>query len=200
MAVIQVSSIQVRSGLQENLPALATGEFGWSVDTQRLFIGKGTLAEGAPMVGVTEILTEYSVGLISELSSNVANLQAQVTSIASNVTILQSSVLFLSTTLADNISTAANVTYSGNNVIQISTTQSNLLKYNIVRGTTGRVGSITVTNSNGVPTYSDEYSDTSDTGVILSFANIGGKAILQYTTTSTGSSATFNYQINTFIV
>ena len=31
MAVIQVSLIQVRSGLNENLPSLATGEFGWSI-------------------------------------------------------------------------------------------------------------------------------------------------------------------------
>ena len=57
MAVIQISKIQVRRGLQENLPQLAAGEMGWSVDTQRLFIGNGTLAEGAPEIGNTEILT-----------------------------------------------------------------------------------------------------------------------------------------------
>lgn len=57
MAVIQISKIQVRRGLQENLPQLAGGEFGWSVDTQRLYIGNGTITEGAPAVGNTEILT-----------------------------------------------------------------------------------------------------------------------------------------------
>lgn len=57
MAVIQISKIQVRRGLQENLPQLAGGEFGWSVDEGRLFIGNGTLTEGAPEPGNTEILT-----------------------------------------------------------------------------------------------------------------------------------------------
>jgi len=57
MAVIQISRIQVRRGLQEDLPQLASGEFGWSVDEGRLWIGNGTLKEGAPQIGNTEILT-----------------------------------------------------------------------------------------------------------------------------------------------
>jgi hypothetical protein len=57
MAVIQISKIQVRRGLQENLPQLASGEMGWSVDERRLWIGNGTLSEGAPEEGNTEILT-----------------------------------------------------------------------------------------------------------------------------------------------
>lgn len=60
MAVIQISKIQVRRGLQENLPQLAGGEFGWSVDERRLWIGNGTLTEGAPEEGNTEILTSRS--------------------------------------------------------------------------------------------------------------------------------------------
>jgi hypothetical protein len=57
MAVIQISKIQVRRGLQENLPQLASGEMGWSVDTQRLYIGNGTVSEGAPEAGNTEVVT-----------------------------------------------------------------------------------------------------------------------------------------------
>lgn len=204
MAVLEVAKIQVRSGLQENLPALDTGEFGWCVDTQRLFIGKGTLAEGAPQTGVTEILTEYSIGLINTgivaLEANVANLTANVTTLQSNVATLQAAILFYSATLADNTSTAANITYSGNNVVQISTLKSNSFEYSITRGTTSRVGTVKVTNSNGVPYYEDDYSETAVTGVTLSFANIGGNAVLQYTTTSTGSNATFNYQLRTYTV
>lgn len=60
MAIVQISRITQRKGLQDDLPALAGGEFGWSVDTRRLFIGNGTLAEGAPVVGDTEVLTQYS--------------------------------------------------------------------------------------------------------------------------------------------
>ena len=60
MAIVQISRITHRKGLIENLPQLAGGEFGWAVDERRLFIGNGTLAEGAPVVGNTEILTQYS--------------------------------------------------------------------------------------------------------------------------------------------
>ena len=60
MAVIQISKIQVRRGLQENLPQLSSAELAWSIDQRRLFIGNGTLGEGAPSIGNTEILTEHS--------------------------------------------------------------------------------------------------------------------------------------------
>lgn len=60
MPIVQISRITNRKGLQENLPQLAGAELGWSVDERRLFIGNGTLQEGAPVVGNTEILTEFS--------------------------------------------------------------------------------------------------------------------------------------------
>ena len=67
MAVTQISRIQHRRGLQQDLPQLASAEIGWSIDTQQLYIGNGTLEEGAPMLGVTEILTEKSLGSIAEM-------------------------------------------------------------------------------------------------------------------------------------
>ena len=60
MAIVQVSRITNRKGLTENLPQLAGAEFGWCIDSRRLFIGNGTLQEGAPVIGNTEILTQYS--------------------------------------------------------------------------------------------------------------------------------------------
>lgn len=60
MAIVQISRITNRKGLQENLPQLAGAEFGWSIDERRLYIGNGTLEEGAPVIGNTEILTEFS--------------------------------------------------------------------------------------------------------------------------------------------
>ena len=60
MAIVQISQITNRKGLQIDLPQLAGAEFGWSVDSRRLFIGNGTLEEGAPVIGNTEILTEFS--------------------------------------------------------------------------------------------------------------------------------------------
>ena len=60
MAIVQISRITQRKGLQQDLPQLAGAEFGWSVDTRQLWIGNGTLEEGAPVIGNTEILTEFS--------------------------------------------------------------------------------------------------------------------------------------------
>ena len=60
MAVTQISRIQHRRGLNQDLPQLAGAELGWSVDTRKLYIGNGTLEEGAPVTGVTEVLTQYT--------------------------------------------------------------------------------------------------------------------------------------------
>ena len=60
MAIVQVSRITNRKGLADNLPQLAGAEFGWVVDQRKLYIGNGTIAEGAPAIGNTEILTQYS--------------------------------------------------------------------------------------------------------------------------------------------
>ena len=61
MAIVQISRITARKGLQEDLPQpLAGAELGWAVDDRRLFIGNGALEEGAPIVGNTEVLTEFS--------------------------------------------------------------------------------------------------------------------------------------------
>ena len=61
MAVVQISRIQHRRGLATDLPTpLAAGELGWVIDEQKLYIGNGTVADGAPAVGNTEILTSGS--------------------------------------------------------------------------------------------------------------------------------------------
>lgn len=60
MAIVQVSRITNRKGLAENLPQLAGAELGWVIDERRLYIGNGTLEEGAPVIGNTEVLTEFS--------------------------------------------------------------------------------------------------------------------------------------------
>ena len=62
MAVVQISKIQVRRGQKNSnsgVPQLSSAEFAWAVDTQELFIGNGSVAEGAPYVGNTKVLTEH---------------------------------------------------------------------------------------------------------------------------------------------
>ena len=61
MAVVQISKIQLRRGRKNSatgLPQLSSGEMGWAIDTQELYIGNGAVSEGAPQVGNTKILTE----------------------------------------------------------------------------------------------------------------------------------------------
>ena len=60
MPIVQISRIQHRRGKKTDLPQLAAGELGWSIDDQRLYIGNGTVADGAPAVGNTELITGTS--------------------------------------------------------------------------------------------------------------------------------------------
>ena len=60
MPIVSISRIQHRKGLQEQLPQLAGAELGWAMNSRRLFIGNGLISDGAPELGNTEILTEYS--------------------------------------------------------------------------------------------------------------------------------------------
>ena len=68
MPIVQISRIQHRRGKNTDLPQLAAGEIGWVVDEQRLYIGNGTVADGAPAVGNTEIVTAGSSAFTSALS------------------------------------------------------------------------------------------------------------------------------------
>jgi hypothetical protein len=196
MAVTQISKIQIRRGLQENLPQLSSAELGWSIDEQRLFIGNGTLAEGAPVVGMTEILTTQTIyselALIEALQGNVANMTANITSIQSELNSLEANVALHTFTFPGNTLVAANTT------ITFESLSSRTIDYTIIRGSTSRVGTLKVTELLGTSLYEDDYVETADTGVVLGFQSDVNAAILTYTTTS-GVDATFNYYIKTFI-
>lgn len=92
MAIVQVSRITNRKGLSNNLPQLAGAELGWAVDDRRLFIGNGTLEEGAPTIGNTEILTEFSDILAEQSNYTYKGLAAgyQVSTGPNNSNIVQS--------------------------------------------------------------------------------------------------------------
>jgi hypothetical protein len=68
MPIVQISRIQHRRGKKVDLPQLAAGELGWVVDEQRLYIGNGTVADGAPAVGNTEVMTSGSTAFTTALS------------------------------------------------------------------------------------------------------------------------------------
>jgi hypothetical protein len=74
MAVVQISRIQIRRGKRNSgsgLPQLASGEMAWAVDTQELFIGNGSVFEGAPAVGNTKIITSKDLASESNLFGSV---------------------------------------------------------------------------------------------------------------------------------
>ena len=68
MPIVQISRIQHRRGKRTDLPQLAAGEIGRVIDEQRLFIGNGTVSDGAPAVGNTEIVTSGSSAFTTALS------------------------------------------------------------------------------------------------------------------------------------
>lgn len=60
MSIYQISKIQIRRGTAQGgtgVPQLASGELAWAIDTQELYIGNGSVSEGAPNVGNTKIIT-----------------------------------------------------------------------------------------------------------------------------------------------
>jgi hypothetical protein len=66
--IVSISRIQHRRGKRTDLPQLAAGELGWVIDEQRLFIGNGTVSDGAPAVGNTEIVTSGSSAFTTALT------------------------------------------------------------------------------------------------------------------------------------
>ena len=161
MAIVQISRITQRKGLQENLPQLSGAEFGWSIDQRRLYIGNGTLEEGAPEIGNTEILTEFSD--------------------------LQSLLVPYVDTLLNNTGTTP--------FFSLATTlsQAFYMTYKIVRSSTVRQGIIMATVG---PSYVDDFTQNSDTGVTLTVTESGGLLTVNYATTDTGVPATISYTIN----
>jgi hypothetical protein len=54
------------------MPVLDSGEFGWAIDNRNLYIGNGTLAEGAPAIGNTRILTEHDTNIFNLATTSTA--------------------------------------------------------------------------------------------------------------------------------
>lgn len=194
MAILQISQIQVRRGLNQDLPQLASGELGWSLDTRQLYIGNGTLSEGAPTEGVTEILTEYSAfNFTSGISSNVNVLQSNVTAINVNVGSLQDEITALQLGQFTSNSTTLLPGTSGS-VTTLPMTNA-FFNYSLVQGSAERSGSIRITNdTTGTVLYEEEYAETAPTDVVFKVVPSGTQANVQYTTTSTTS---LSWQIRT---
>jgi hypothetical protein len=110
MAVVQISRIQIRRGKANQgtgFPQLASGELGWAIDSQQLYIGNGAVSEGSPAVGNTRILTQTDLSGTSNLLQQLQHIYkvndvSIVTGPSANSPIQRT----LQTRLDDSVSTA----------------------------------------------------------------------------------------------
>ena len=179
MAIVQISRIQIRRGLQQDLPQLASAEMGWSLDSQRLYIGNGLLSEGAPKEGVTEILTENSIiNFTLGFSSNLVNAEANILILQSNVSSLQSNA----------ISTGANTVVldaSTSGVIRGVFANDAVISYTLNQGgSLQRRGAINFSRIGSGVIYQDDYTETAPSDLVLSVTGNTTAANLNYTTTT----------------
>ena len=183
MAIVQISQIQVRRGLNQDLPQLAAGEFGWSQDTRQLYIGNGTTAEGAPVEGQTEILTQFSIlDFTNSFTGNVANVTANVSAIQSEIITINSEISALqSGQLTSNVATLGS-TSSG--IIAVLVANNAVINYTLTQGTKRRTGTIRSSYSAATSTvsYDEEYSETASTDLVFSMDANSTQANLKYTT------------------
>jgi Major tropism determinant N-terminal domain len=184
MAILQISQIQVRRGLNQDLPQLASGELGWSLDTRQLYIGNGTVSEGAVTEGVTEILTEYSAfSFTSGIQSNVSLLTSNVSTININIGTLESQIAALQ--LGQFTSNTTTLTAATSGLITTLPLTNSVINYSLIQnGTNQRTGFIRLSRQGSTVSYDEEYDETGTTDIVFSVTANATQANLNYTTTS----------------
>lgn len=96
-------------------------------------------------------------------------------------------------TLADNTIVASNT-----NITLVSPSNS-IIDYGIFRANTTQVGTIKITQFSGNAHFVDDSVVNGPVGVVFDVVANGNNVIVTYTTTSTGTPATFKYNIRSFI-
>ena len=184
MAIVQVSRITNRKGLAENVPQLAGAELGWAIDERRLFIGNGTLEEGAPIIGNTEVLTEYSDVFAGRTQFSFGDYVVNAGTTA---------------TLDNNATTETVFTIDANSIPAFE------VKYMIRRGVYTRTGTYIVVGStdgtSGTLTTSDANPvQNGSTGVTFTVTESASTITFAYSSTNTGVTGTLYYSISYFQV
>jgi len=184
VAIVQVSRITNRKGLAENVPQLAGAELGWAIDERRLFIGNGTLQEGAPIIGNTEVLTEYSDVFSGRTQFSFGDYIVNAGT---------------SATLANNATTETVFTIDANAIPAFE------VKYMIRRGVYTRTGTYIVVGStdgtSGTLTTSDaDAVQNGSTGITFVVTESASTITFAYDSTNTGVTGTLYYSISYFQV
>jgi len=187
VAITQISKIQNRRGLQENLPNLASGELGWAVDSRKLYIGNGTIEEGAPTTGVTEILTQNSV--LTYIVGNTATANLAITLTSNNPTPQGTAI------------TVNNTTVNGMVVDYIM--KRTIATFPEIRKGTLNVGFLNTGVGGCRIAFDDSYVESANIGVELSFANTSTTSgRVEYTTSNlygAGNDVVLTYNIKSLL-
>lgn len=195
MAVIQISRIQHRRGLESDLPNLASAELGWSVDTRKLYIGNGTIEEGAPSLGKTEILTQYSIlDFETTFAANIVALEGNLVLVNNNVASLTSRVVSLESGVTGYSSASLLAGASAATITNI-TSNNAVITYAMEQGSSIRSGSITLSRASGTVSYVEDYTETVATDVVFTMNANTTTASLNYTATT---AANLQYRISSF--
>jgi hypothetical protein len=184
VAIVQVSQITNRKGLAENLPQLAGAEFGWATDERRLFIGNGTLEDGAPVIGNTEVLTEYSDVFTGRTQFSFGN---YVVNAGTTATLSNNSSGTIFTIDATTIP-AFEVRYMIRRGVY---TETGI--YNVVSSTDGTGGS-------GFSYPSTNVVNNGSTGITFNISESASTITFAYSSTNTGATGTLYYSISYFAV
>ena len=176
MAIVQISQIKHRRGTSENLPQLASAELGWSIDTRQLYIGNGTLEEGAPEVGNTEILTEYS---------NIGGVTKYAQTLNSNTTANVTGLSF------DDTDPSIIVTYSAVRSNTADATMSNV-----------KTGILTITQYHTLNNSTDSNVEIGNVGLSFSVTQVSNVCIVSATVGDDGANTACNltYTINSIAI
>lgn len=194
MPIVQISQIKHRRGLQENLPQLGSAELGWSIDTQRLFIGSGTREEGAPTEENVEIITETSpLWIALQTQIETSEFSQQLTQ--GTTTSLTRAVALLDGVVQQNIEDGY-TTY----------TPSIIIKYQISRDSSSRTGIMKVAKntSTNLVTFQDDYVETEDMGVTMraiydSGAGANTAKMDIYAELTSGSNGIISYEVDVYL-
>lgn len=188
MAVIQISRIQQRRGLEADLPSLSSAELGWSVDTRKLYIGNGTTEEGAPSLGKTEILTQYSIlDFETSFAANVATLQGNVIVLEGNIVALTAAVAAVTDVTVHRALTAGASAATITNV----TANNAVISYTISQGSQQRTGKINVSRISNAVSYEEDYTETGTTDIVFTMNANVTHTNLNYSA-STGANLTYS--------
>jgi len=183
MAVVQISRIQLRRGRANEtpIPQLASGELAWAIDTQELWIGSGSVGEGAPAVDNIKVLTDAD-NLLDYGTYTYTNDTAPIqTGADANFPVVRT----LQSKLDDHVSSADYdiVSGSSNQAVKIQRAIDNLFLDNATNGVKSRV---TLMFSPGEYTFNT-------TIYLPSYVSIqgSGKEKTKFTYTGTGTAFEF---------